>query len=59
MKLFMMNLLRERNLTIGEFFRLAHVWKFGKDRDMSDSVAQYVMHGVIPKFVCEYLKTFQ
>jgi hypothetical protein len=37
------------------FFRMAHVWCFGTDPDVSNDVAQYKLHGIVPKYVQRYL----
>jgi hypothetical protein len=47
--------LTELRTDVYTFFRLAHVWSFGTDPDLSNEVAQYRMHAVIPKYVCTYL----
>lgn len=39
-----------------QFFQEAYFYKFQKHADMWNSVAQYRLHGVIPKFVEEYVK---
>jgi hypothetical protein len=41
------------------FFRVAHVWAFGTDPDLHDDLAQYLLHGILPKYVVNYLKTLQ
>lgn len=48
--------LRTDNLT---FFRMAHFRMFGTDPDLSNDVAQFVMHGIIPKYVQAYLRILQ
>jgi len=47
--------LDELRIDVYTFFRVAHVHQFGTDPDMSNQVAQWKMHAVIPKFVCDYL----
>jgi hypothetical protein len=37
------------------FFRIAHFWRFGTTPDLSNDVAQYRLHGIIPKYVMAYL----
>lgn len=39
------------------FFRLAHIYCFGTDPDLSNDVAQYRMHAIIPRYVVRYLDT--
>lgn len=36
------------------FFRLAHIWSFGTDPDTGNDVAQFLLHGVCPKYVQKY-----
>ena len=39
------------------FFRLAHIYLFGSDPDLSNDVAQYKLHAIIPRYVVRYLDT--
>jgi hypothetical protein len=54
-----MRKLNELNLEVWTFFRIAHVHQFGTDPDLSNDVAQYRMHAVIPQYVCAYLRSLQ
>ena len=38
------------------FFRLAHVWSFGTDPDVSTDVAQFKLHAVVPHYVRKYVQ---
>lgn len=46
-------------LTPHEFFHIAHVALFNRDAQLEDDFAQYLMHGVLPKYVVNYLKRMQ
>lgn len=59
MLLFLVNKLRQLNTDELTFFRVAHVWAFGTDPDLHDDVAQFKLHGVVPVYVKNYLKTLQ
>lgn len=37
------------------FFRLAHIFFFGSDPDLSNDVAQYKIHAIIPNYVIRYI----
>ena len=37
------------------FFRIAHVWAFGTDPDVSTDVAQFKLHAIVPPYVRKYL----
>jgi len=49
--------LDELRVDVYTFFRLAHIYSFGTDPDMSTEVAQYTMYAIIPKYVERYLDT--
>lgn len=49
--------LDELRVDVYTFFRLAHIYCFGTDPDISTEVAQYTMHAIIPKYVEKYLDT--
>lgn len=51
--------LEELRIDVHTFFRIAHVHEFGTDPDMSNQVAQWRMHAVIPRFVCDYLDSLE
>lgn len=38
------------------FFRMAHIFLFGTDPDLSNDVAQYKLHAIIPVYVIRYLE---
>lgn len=38
------------------FFRMAHVWSFGTDPSVQDDVAQWKLHGIVPRYVQKYLQ---
>lgn len=37
------------------FFRLAHVWSFGTDPDVTTDVVQWKLHGIVPPYVRKYV----
>lgn len=41
------------------FFRSAYMWAFCKDCDVSNDVAQYKLHAIIPPYVKRYLAHLQ
>ncbi len=41
------------------FFRMAHLYQYGRDVDVWNDIAQYRLHGIIPSFVVNYLKMLQ
>jgi hypothetical protein len=45
----------ELNTDVYTFFRICHIKKFGKDPDLHDTVAQFLLHGTVPTFVQEFL----
>ena len=49
--------LDELRTDVHTFFRLAHIYRFGTDPDLSNEVAQYQLHAVIPRYVEAYLDT--
>lgn len=55
MNLLLRNALVVSRKTEEEFFRMCHLWRFGKDQMCNDDVAQYKLHGVIPKYVQAWL----
>ena len=59
MHLFLVAKLNQLRLDDVTFFRIAHVWAFGTDPDLSTDVAQYRLHALIPRYVVSYLKTLQ
>ena len=38
------------------FFRMAHIWSFGTDPDVSTDVCQFKLHGIVPPYVKRYLE---
>lgn len=59
MLLFLVNKMRQLKADELTFFRIAHVWAFGTDPDLHDDVAQFKLHGIVPVYVRNYLKTLQ
>ena len=55
MKLFMLNHCQKNGITLQDFFRFAHIWRFGKDADMSNHIAQFLMHAIVPPFAQLYV----
>lgn len=55
MNLLLKNALERSKRTEAEFFRMCHIWLFGKDQMCHNDVAQYKLYGVIPKYVQEYI----
>lgn len=49
--------LDELRLDVYTFFRLAHIYSFGTDPDISTDVAQFSLHAIIPRYVEKYLDT--
>jgi spore maturation protein CgeB len=41
------------------FFTSAYQWRFGKQYDCWNDVAQYRLHGVIPKYVEEFIANIE
>lgn len=59
MHLFLCNKMAQLHVDELTFFRIAHVWAFGTDPDLSTDVAQYKLHALIPRYVVNYLKSLQ
>ncbi len=59
MHLYLVSKLNQLNVDDITFFRIAHVWAFGTDPDLSSDVAQYRLHTLIPRYVVSYLKSLQ
>lgn len=38
------------------FFRLAHIYCFGSDANVSTDVAQFKLHAIVPPFVLRYVR---
>lgn len=51
--------LQELNLAYFEFFDVAYFWKYQKSVCLNSDCAQFVLHGVIPKYAVEFLKHIQ
>lgn len=47
--------LEETRTEVWTFFRIAHVYYFASDPDISNDVAQYRMHAILPIYVVNYL----
>ena len=52
---FLKNKLNELRTDEATFFRMAHVFFFGSDPDLSTDVAQFKLHAIIPRYVMRYL----
>ena len=59
MLLYLYQKLKELRISAHEFFQIAYMAKFNKLMDLNDDFAQYLLHGVLPKYVVEYLKHLQ
>lgn len=59
MLLYLYRKLDELRISAHEFFQLAYMAKFNKLMDLNDDFAQYLLHGVLPRYVVEYLKHLQ
>lgn len=42
-----------------QFFQCSYIWKFDKFYECVADIAQYRLHGVIPRYVQEYIKHLQ
>jgi hypothetical protein len=38
-----------------EFFQMCHLWRFQKVQNCVDDVCQYRLHGIIPKYVQQWV----
>lgn len=47
------------NLEAKQFFRLAHLWRFGKDAHTDHDALAYSVGGIIPQYVREYVDHIQ
>jgi hypothetical protein len=56
MHLYLVATLDELRCDEQHLFRMAHVWAFQKDVSVANEVAQYRLHGLIPQYVCRFLK---
>jgi len=60
MMLYLVETMKRLRLDNHTFFRLAHIWAFrGRDPQIHDDVAQFELHGVVPKYVQRYLHEIQ
>lgn len=59
MLLYLKQKLNELNVEDVTFFRIAHIYQFGTNPDQWDSIAQFRLHGIIPRYVQNYLKMLQ
>ncbi len=46
-------------ITAHEFFETAYMWRFNKQGHITPDFCAYMLHGVIPAYVCAYLKHLQ
>lgn len=56
-KMFLMlkEILLRRKVDDQTFFRAAYQWCFGKDCDVSNDVAQFKLHAIVPRYVERYI----
>lgn len=59
MRLYLADKMVRLNVTVTYFFRLAHVWRFGRDTDVQWDVLQYMTAGDIPPYVEAYICDMQ
>ena len=53
------NFCETNRLTITEFFRMCHVWYFGKDVDVYIDVERFKQTGEVPQYAQIYLAKYQ
>lgn len=51
--------MEQRKLTPFNFFRLAHIFKFGRDVNVANDVAIYNSKGTLPPYVESYVRHIQ
>lgn len=53
--------LGDLRISYHQFFEIAYQWRFNPPRmpSISDDYCQFLLHGVLPKYVIEYLKHLQ
>ena len=54
----MLQFCEKSRLTIPEFFRMAHVWYFGKDVDVYIDVERFKQTGEVPQYAQIYLAKY-
>ena len=59
MILYLQAKLSELNLAYFEFFQVAYFWKYQKHYLSNSDCAEFVLHGIVPKYVQEYLRHLQ
>ena len=59
MLLYFEHKLDQLNMKAKEAFRIAHIWKFGKDVHVTQAYIDYTRHSVLPFYVVEWLKDMQ
>lgn len=59
MRLYLTAKVRELNLSYLQFMEIAHYWKFGRDVIPQGDYTQFLLHGILPKYVVEFLKDIQ
>lgn len=59
MHLFLADHLVRHKLEPKQFFRVAHVWRFGKDANTEYDVLSYQVGGIIPQYVRDYVDHIQ
>jgi len=55
MILFLHYLMARDNLTALEVFQTAYKWKYRDEGDVSNDYCQFLLHGILPAYVSEYL----
>ena len=59
MHLYLAEKIRALGTDARSFFRLAHIWRFGKDTTGVLDAQEYVKQGIIPPYVREYIYHIQ
>lgn len=59
MRLYLTAKVKELNLSYLQFMEICHYWKFGRDVIPQEDYAQFMLHGVIPRYCVEFLVDMQ
>lgn len=59
MMLYFQAKLSDLNLAYWQFFQVAYQWRYGKHVMLNDDEAQFLLHGILPRYVTDYLKHLQ
>jgi hypothetical protein len=57
--LYLSNKVKELHTSFLSFFEVAYYWRFQKEPSVNDDYVQFMLHGVIPKYVLAYLDHLQ